>query len=241
MQRTTETTISKPPTRRLEKSLLLQPLSSEETLVSTSSHDSQSGIEVKDPRPITIDAPNMQSEPPSGDVNNTPTQDEPQSYLIDKIAEYLTRDLITKETCIPIFSAFTLKKKKKMLFAATDFHELTLDALINSGAFVNCLSETDYATIQQMSLQKNGATPFKLQVANGDIETPTKTISIQFEIGDWNFKQTFIVAKRITGPILGITFLKNNSAILDVSQGLVNFPRFKYFIETDENTRNKKL
>ena len=83
--------------------------------------------------------------------------------------------------------------------------------------------------------------PFKLQVANGDIETPTKTIILQFEIGDWNFKETFIVAKRLTGPILGLTFLKNNSAILDVSQGLLHFPHLTYSIETDEYTRNRKL
>ena len=82
---------------------------------------------------------------------------------------------------------------------------------------------------------------FKLQVANGDIETPTKTIILQFEIGDWNFKETFIVAKRLTGPILGLTFLKNNSAILDVSQGLLHFTHLTYSIETDEYTRNKKL
>ena len=84
-------------------------------------------------------------------------------------------------------------------------------------------------------------TPYKLQVANGDIETPTKTITLQFEIGGWNFKETFIVAKRLTGPILGLTFLKNNSAILDVSQGLLHFPHLTYSIETDEYTRNRKL
>ena len=82
---------------------------------------------------------------------------------------------------------------------------------------------------------------FKLQVANGDIGIPTKTIILQFEIGDWNFKGTFIVAKRFTCPILGLTFLKNNSAILYVSQGLLHFPHLKYLIQTDEYTRNRKL
>ena len=83
--------------------------------------------------------------------------------------------------------------------------------------------------------------PFKLQVANGDIETPTKTIILQFEIGDWNFKETFIVAKRLRGPILGLTFLKNVSAILDVNQELLHFPHLTYLIKTDEYTRNRKL
>ena len=132
-----------------------------------------------------------------------------------------------------------------MLFALMDFQDLTLDALIDSGALVNCISETDYNKIFQMSpkdiVKELEPPPFKLQVANGDIETPTKTIILQFEIGDWNSKETFIVAKQLTGPILGLTFLKNNSAILDVSQGLLHFPHLTYSIGTDEYTRNRKL
>ena len=79
-------------------------------------------------------------------------------------------------------------------------------------------------------LQEADPPPFKLQVANGDIETPIKTIQVQFEIGDWTFKETFIVANKITGLILGLTFLKNNSAILDASQGLVHFNHLTYAI-----------
>ena len=83
--------------------------------------------------------------------------------------------------------------------------------------------------------------PFELQVPNGDIEAPTKTVLLQFKIGDWNFKETFVVAQRLTGPILGLTFLKNNSAILDVSQGLLHFPHLTFSTATDEITRNRKL
>ena len=241
----TEITISTPQTRRIKRSLLLEPLSYNEASPSPSSPRSQPANEVEDPRPTTAAETNKQSESPSGAVFDTPTQHEPQSYPMAQIAEYFTRDHITKEECIPIFSAVTLKKKKKMLFAPMDLQDLTLDALIDSGALVNCISETDYNKILQMSpkdiVKELEPPPFKLQVANGDIDTPTKTIILQFEIGDWNFKETFIVAKRLTGPILGLTFLKNNSAILDVSQGLLHFPHLTYSIETDEFTRNRKL
>ena len=68
-----------------------------------------------------------------------------------------------------------------------DFQELTLDALIDSGALVSYLSETDYAKIQLISpkdiIKEMDPLPFKLQVANGDIATPTKIIMHQFEIG----------------------------------------------------------
>ena len=105
-----------------------------------------------------------------------------------------------------------------------DFQDLTLDALVDFGALVNCISKTDYNKILQMSPK--------------DI---VEAVILQFDIGDWNFKETFIVAKRLTGPILGLTVLKNNSAILDVSQGLLHFPHLTYSIETDEYTRNRKL
>ena len=41
--------------------------------------------------------------------------------------------------------------------------------------------------------------------------------------------------------LIGLTFLKNNSAILDVSHGLLHFPHLTYSIATDENTRNRQL
>ena len=83
----TETNISKPQTRGIKRSLLLDPLSYNETLVSPSSHISQSENEVEDPRPITTDATNMQSESSSGVANDTPPQDEPRSYPGDQTAE----------------------------------------------------------------------------------------------------------------------------------------------------------
>ena len=125
------------------------------------------------------------------------------------------------------------------------FQNLELDALIDSGTLVNCISDADYRKIHQMSpkdiVTEKEPPPFKLKVANDDIEAPTRSTLLQFEIGDWNFKETFIVAQRLTGPKLGLTFLKNNGAILDVSQGLLHFPHLTYSIATDENTRNRKL
>ena len=184
----------------------------------------------------------MRTESPSGDVNDTPTQDEPYSYPMAQIAEYLRQDPITQETCVPNFSAIALKRNKKILFAPMGFQNLTL---IDSGALVNCISDADYRKIHQMSpkdiVTEMEPPPFKLRVANDDIEDPTRTTLLQFEIGVWNFKETFIVAQRLTGPKLGLTFLKNNSAILDVSQGLLHFPHLTYSIATDENTRNRKL
>ena len=120
-----------------------------------------------------------------------------------------------------------------------DFNNLSVNALVDSGALVNCLPKSELQKIKSVSpdniLKEMDPPAFKLQVANGDIETPTKTVQLQFELGDWTFKETFIVATKMTGPILGLTFLKNNSAILDVSQALLHFPHLTYAIAADDN------
>ena len=128
-----------------------------------------------------------------------------------------------------------------MLFAPMDFNNLSVDALVDSGALVNCLPENEYQKIKSVSphniLKEMDPPAFKLQVANGDIETPTKTVQLQFELGDWTFKEMFIVATKMTCPILGLTFLKNNSAILDVSQALLHFPHLTYAIAAEDNEK----
>ena len=126
-----------------------------------------------------------------------------------------------------------------MLSAPMDFNNLSVDALVDSGALVNCLPESEYQKIKSVSpdniLKEMEPPAFKLPVANGDIDTPTKTVQLQFELGDWTFKETFIGATKMTGPILGLTFLKNKTAILDVSQALLHFPHLTYAIAADDN------
>ena len=155
-----------------------------------------------------------------------------------------TSDSPTGEQCLPLFSAIALKQKRRMLFTPMDFQHFSIDALIDSGALVNCMPESEFQKLKNMSpnniLQEADPPPFKLQVANGDIESPTKTIQVQFEIGDWTFKETFIVVNKITGPILGHSVLKNNTAILDASQGLLHFPHLTYAMNANPDEQTPK-
>ena len=194
-----------------------------------------------------------QNQQPNDDGNPKPTntQQGDNSLCLQLDAHQLenitTTNNPTGEQCLPIFSAIALKQKRCMLFAPMDFQHFSIDALIDSGALVNCMPENEYQKLKNMSpaniLKESDPPPFKLQVANGDIETPIRTIQIQFEIGDWTFKETFIVANKITGPILGLTFLKSNSAILDASQGLLHFPHLTYAIKpvSDEQPTKKHI
>ena len=63
-------------------------------------------------------------------------------------------------------------------------------------------------------------------VANGQLETPKSTVELNFEVGDIEFHEIFIVMEKLTGPIIGLMFLQRNHKVLDMRQGILNFPYF---------------
>ena len=63
-------------------------------------------------------------------------------------------------------------------------------------------------------------------VANGQLETPKSTIELKLEVGDVEFYEIFIVMEHLTGPIIGLLFLQRYHRVLDMRQGIVNFPFF---------------
>ena len=65
---------------------------------------------------------------------------------------------------------------------------------------------------------------FQIQVANGQLEKPTATVTLKFDIGDHFFAEHFVVMKNLTGPIIGLHFMKHNSVVLDTTHGLIHFP-----------------
>ena len=111
-----------------------------------------------------------------------------------------------------------------------DFKNLPVDTLLNSNSGHSLIASQKANLRKSVSpdniVKEMDPSTFKLQVGKSGMEAPTKTFEVQFETGDWTFKETFIVTK-LTGPIFGLTFLKNNSAILDVNQALLHFPYLK--------------
>ena len=96
-----ETIISKPQTRRIKRSLLLEPLSYNETSFSCPFLNSQSEDEVEDTRPIMTDEPNMQSESQPAVANGTPQQEESRSYPSEQTAEYPRQNHTVRWTPAP--------------------------------------------------------------------------------------------------------------------------------------------
>ena len=173
--------------------------------------------------------------------DTTPTQ----SLLDEKQFQNV---LITKDgesDCIPLSTNINLKCKKRMLNFPMDFRELTIDGLIDNGTLSCAIPEIDLQKIQLLSPQsviREGPPPnFQIMVANGQLETPKSTIELKFEVGDIEFHATFKVMKHLTGPIIGRMFLQRNHTVLDMRQGILNFPFFSMQLKTAAHRYSNEL
>ena len=73
---------------------------------------------------------------------------------------------------------------------------------------------------------------FQIQVANGQLEKSLSTATLKFEIGDSFFVEHFVVMKKLTGPIIGLHFMRNNSVVADTTHGLILFPHLTMQVKT---------
>ena len=133
-----------------------------------------------------------------------------------------------------------LKNKRKMLYFPMDFGELNIDGLIDTGALSSAIPEADLRKIRLLAphtILNEGPPPeFQIMVANGQLEAPIATVELQFEVGDITFREKFIVMTNLTSPLTGLLFLQRNSTILDMRQGILNFPSFSMQLKNDDRT-----
>ena len=91
------------------------------------------------------------------------------------------------------------------------------------------------ATIEQKApnniLKIDDSPKFQIQVANGQLEKTLSTATLNIEIGDIALAEHFFVMKKITGPIIGLHFMRNNSVVIDTTHGLIHFPHLTMQIE----------
>ena len=160
----------------------------------------------------------------SGDSNISPPP-----IATSQIEERLVRDDITNELYMPLSSTIVLKRKKEMLYVPLDFENgLTKDALVDSRAYVSAIAQKELDRIKQQSpsniLKIDDPPSFQIQVANGQLEKPTATTTLKFDIGDHIFAEHFVVMKNLTGPIIGLQFMRHNSVVIDTTHSLIHFP-----------------
>ena len=138
-----------------------------------------------------------------------------------------------------------LKQKKEMLYVPLDFENgSTIDALVDSGAYVSAIAQKKLDRIKQQApsnILKNDDPPnFQIQVANGQLEKPTATATLKFDIGGHIFAEHFVVMKNLTGPIIALHFMRHNSVVIDTTQGLVLFPHLTMQVKSASNRTSAK-
>ena len=87
---------------------------------------------------------------------NGDTTTPPLTTATPLIEEGLVRDEQTNEIYLPLTSTVVLKRKQEMPYVPLDFeNNLTVDALVDSGAFVSAIAKDDLETIKQKAPKNN--------------------------------------------------------------------------------------
>ena len=107
---------------------------------------------------------------------------------------------------------------------------------MHSGAFVSEIAQIDLDTIKQKApkdiLKIDDPPNFQIKVAKDQLEKPLATTALKFRTGDNNFAEHFVVMSKLTGPIIGWHFMRNNSVVIDTTHGLIYFPHLTMQVET---------
>ena len=129
----------------------------------------------------------------NGDDNISPPE-----ITTSQIQEQLVRDDNVNEFYMPLSSTIVLKGKKEMLYVPLYFENgLTIDALVDSGAYVSAIAQKELDRIEQQApsniLKSDDPPIFQIQVANGQLEKPTAIATLKFDIGEHIFAEHFVV------------------------------------------------
>ena len=153
----------------------------------------------------------------------------PPKITTSQNEEQLVRDDNTNELYMPLSSTVVLKRKKEILYVPLDFENgLTIDAFVESEAYVSAIAQSELDRIKQQSpaniLKIDDPPNFQIQVANGQLQKPIATTTLNFKIGDNLFAEHFVVMKNLTGPIIELHLMKPNSVVIDTIHGLIHYP-----------------
>ena len=103
---------------------------------------------------------------------NGDTTTPPLKTATPLIEDGLVRDKQTNEVYLPLTSTVVLKRKQELLYVPMDFeNNLTVYALVDSGAFVSAITQDELETRKQKApnniLKIDDPAIFQIQAANG--------------------------------------------------------------------------
>ena len=224
-----------------------------ETSTQKSGSDTESPLESQTrsiPLQCLDDSNNQQDEIQRNELNLTTYDDgddniSPPEITSSQIQEQLVRDENTNELYVPLSSTIVLKRMKEMMYVPLDFENgLTIDALVDSEAYVSAIAQTEPDKIKQQApsniLKIDDPPNFQIQVANGQLEKPTATATLKFDIGDHVFAEHFVVMKNLTGPIIGLHFMKHSIVVIDATHGLIHFPHLTMQVKSASSQASVK-
>ena len=117
-----------------------------------------------------------------------------------------------------------------------------MDGLVDSGAFINAMSWSDYNAIKMNSdncvIKEYPQPPFKIECANAQLEQPIATADIQLNIGTYTFTDTFVILSMTSFPIIGLNFMRNHQAVIDTANGTITFPHVEMTLAMTDEKRN---
>ena len=136
------------------------------------------------------------------------------------IEEKLMRDEQTNEMYLPLTSTVVLKRKQEMLYVPLNFvNNVTIEVLVDSRSYVSAMAQDELDTIKQKApnyiFKIDDPPNFQIQVANGQLEKPLATTTFKFDIEDNTLAEIFVVMKKLTGQIIGLHFMRSNTALID--------------------------
>ena len=169
----------------------------------------------------------------------------PPEITTSQIEERPVRDDITNELYMPLSNTVVLKQKKEILYVPLDFKNgLTIDALADSGAYVSAIAHKELDRIKQQApsdiLKMDEPPSFQIQVANGQLEKPIAKATLKVDIGDHIFAEHFVVMKNLTGPIIGLHFMRHNGMVIDTTHGLIHFPQLTLQVKSASSQTSAK-
>ena len=158
------------------------------------------------------------SQPPKEDANGSnrkPIFPDVFTVSLKSIKEYTTEK--DRDVCIPLHSTIPLKKRRRMLYMLLESGEIAMDGLVDSEAFINAMSFSDYNAIKMKSdsfvIKEYPQPPFKIDCANAQLGQPISTADIDFIIGT----DTFIILSKTSFPILGLNCMRNHQTVIEPS------------------------
>ena len=153
----------------------------------------------------------------------------PSPKKTSQIEERLVKDETTIELFMPLASTIVLKRKKKWMYIPLKIElGLTVDGVVESGAYIRAIAQNELDRIRQKAtaniLRIDDPPNFDVQVGKGQFEKPLAKATLKIIFADHTLAEHFVVVKNMTGLIIGLHFTKHNSVFIDTTHGFNRLP-----------------